>query len=444
MKETKELTMGVVLSDDSQTSIIYELLDHQGVIYETIAQKDSPSKIYPVVILPKYNDLGFSVAKKNCVCEDNVMIADKIVDLRKIRQFLSGEILIKDDQLDPFVNKEEIKLVSQIKNRLAALDLPLVTKSFWPRKARACCVVTHDIDWFTYSPFHKVVFDGELKPHQIIKLLLTNLFKRKNYGWNISEMVNLETSLGCKSTFLFKTEYQETEKKFLDQSLGLLKKQQEQGFEIALHASHSSHKNLEALESELSIFRGKVGRDPAGIRHHILKFIAPQTWKLEVEKGIAYDATFSHNEFFGFRSEVCYPYHPFAEAERLPLVELPTSFMDWTLLNRKRRGRLAESTLQQVKECVEKYNGVLTVNFHNTYINQDTFPDILALYSSLLKQVASDNYWVATAFECVRWWNERASASPKPRITSDREITAIRTPVELDVNGPNDFSVKYQ
>ena len=104
----RELTIGVVASDDAQTSVIYELLDHQGVIYETIGQEGRTSKLYPAVILPQHKDLGFSIAEKNCVQEGNVIIADGIVDLQKIRQFLSGEISIKDDQLDPFVNKEEV------------------------------------------------------------------------------------------------------------------------------------------------------------------------------------------------------------------------------------------------------------------------------------------------------------------------------------------------
>ena len=446
MKEARELTTGVVTTDNALTSVVHEILDHQGIIYENISPNEQDSStIFPVVILPEYTEQGFSAAKKICVSEENVLIADKIVNLRKIRQFLAGEISVKGDQFDLYINTEETNLVSQVKDRLARLNLPLVRKSFWPNKARACCVITHDIDWFTYSPFHKAVLGGDLNPLQAVKLFVTNLFRRRNYGWNIPEMVDLEVNHDCKSTFLFRTEYPERELTYLDQSLQLLKEkiERKQGFEIALHGAHSSHHDLKALETELSLFREKVGQETVGIRYHILKFIPPQTWKIESEKNILYDATFSYNEYFGFRGEVCFPYHPCSDVGRLPLIELPTSFMDWTLLHRKKRGRSAESTLQRVKESVERYNGVLTVNFHNTYINQQTFPDIYELYASLLSQVAAEKYWVATASECARWWNERTSAKPNPRITSSGEITAFRTLVELDVIDTKEFSVKY-
>ncbi|MGI0090848.1 MAG: hypothetical protein ACREBS_03980 [Nitrososphaerales archaeon] len=361
--------------------------------------------------------------------------------MEKIQHCLSGELGVKEDQFGLFVNTEAAKLVQQIEDQLAKLNLPLVRKWYWPKGAKACCVLTHDIDWLEYSPYHKAVLNRELGLAHATRLLLGNLFIRKNYGWNIPEMIDMEKGFGCKSTFFLRTEYADREKKLVDSSVELLKKQE---FEIGLHASHSSHKTSEALKSELSEFRRLFGETPLGIRYHILRFLAPSTWKVEMGEGIQYDATFAYNEYFGFRSEVCFPYHPFATGERLAITELPTSFMDWTLLHRKVRGHSAESTLQRVKESIEKYNGVLTVNFHNTYINQNTFPDIFALYKSLLKQVASENYWVATASECVKWWNERAFASPKPRIMSSDEIVAVQTPAQLAASGSKKFSIRYE
>lgn len=439
MLENKELTMGVIPSGDS-TSLLCEILDHQGIIYDLVSKEST--KTYPVMILPEYDESALSIAKRSDVAENNVIICDKLVDIGRIRQFLSGETSTRDDQLDLFVNREEVKLVSEIRNQLANAGLPLVRKCFWPRRLGACCVITHDIDWFTYSPFHKVVLGGDLKIRQLIKLFLTNLLGRKNYGWNIPEMVSLEKDSGCKSTFLFQTMYPEAAEEYFAKSLEILKRQQD--FEIALHASHSSHKDSRALDSELSSFHRNVGRDTEGIRYHILKFETPRTWKLEAEKNLKYDATFSYNEYFGFRAEVCFPYHPYADRERLPIVELPTGFMDWTLLHRKRRGRSAESILKSVKERVEEYNGVLTLNFHNTYINNDTFPDIYGLYRSIMKEVASESYWIATASECVGWWNERAYAKPRPIISTDGEIRAQRTAVELDVSGEKKFLLKYE
>lgn len=441
-KETNQLTIGVVPSDSLSTELTCEILEHQGVIYELVNQADPKRKIYPVVLLPENSSSTLTKAASICISADNVLIVDKIVDLQKIKGYLSGETVSKQDQFNCFVNAEESKLVSKIGERLDASDLPLVTKSIWPNNARACCVITHDIDWFTYSPFHKVVFDGISNPLQIAKLVLANLIRHKDYGWNIPEMVDLERVATCKSTFLFRTEYYEYELDLLRRSLELIKRNNA-GSEIALHASHSSHSSDQALETELSKFKTMFGHEPSGIRYHTLKFDVPKTWNIESRKSMQYDATFSYNEYIGFRSEICFPYHPFDGKCKISIVEIPTAIMDWTLLHRKLRGRNAELVLQKAKETVEKYNGVLTVNFHNSYINKSTFPDIYNLYSSLLKQVVQDNYWVATAEECVKWWNVRSSALIEPKLTGENEITARPTPVQLVVKGKKPYSMRY-
>lgn len=440
MKNTKELTIGVTPSDSRHATVLQEILDHQGVISEIVAEPTS--KLYPVVLTTDNNDGSIATASRSCVSDDNVIVVEKWIDLDKIGQFLSGETSIPTDQFALFVNSEEEKLVSRIRSRFDELDLPLIRKSFWPNNAKACCVVTHDIDWFQYSPLHKAVLKGNLRIDRIIRLILANLVRQKNYGWNIPEILEMEEKTISKSTFLFKTIYPERDSGLFAESLRLLNKRK--AFELALHASHLSHRDEQALDSELAIFREKIGGNPEGLRYHTLKFVVPQSWKMEVAKNIRYDATFSYNENFGFRSEVCFPYHPIVGNQTLEVLELPTCFMDWTMLRRGIRRRKAESMYHRLKQCVEKYSGVLVVNFHNTYLNRETFPDVYALFNLILTEVRSENYWIATAAECARWWEQRASFSPKVRMTSDREITAIRSPVELVVSNSKRYTIKYQ
>ncbi|HEV2225616.1 MAG TPA: hypothetical protein VGR56_02280, partial [Nitrososphaerales archaeon] len=73
-------------------------------------------------------------------------------------------------------------------------------------------------------------------------------------------------------------------------------------------------------------------------------------------------------------------------------------------------GSQAERVLGSIMERVEHYNGLLLVNFHNTYLNRDTFPDVLELYEGLIDRVFERGYWVTTASECSEWWRRRASA----------------------------------
>jgi hypothetical protein len=147
--------------------------------------------------------------------------------------------------------------------------------------------------------------------------------------------------------------------------------------------------------------------------------------------GILYDATFSHTEFFGFRGGTCFPYHPFAE-RRLGVTELPTGFMDWTALKRKIRGARMRNVLGEIVSKTVSYHGAVVVNFHNTYLNKDTFPDVLENYEWLLKEATKNGYWIATAQQCVEWWNYRSSCMPQLQLEGGKVIRA-RTQVPLTV-----------
>jgi hypothetical protein len=156
----------------------------------------------------------------------------------------------------------------------------------------------------------------------------------------------------------------------------------------------------------------------------------PSTWELESSAGLDYDATFSYNRFFGFRGETCFPYHPFGE-RRLPLLELPTSFMDWTALNRGLRGGSVEKILDVIMEGVELYHGLLVVNFHNTYLNRETFPDVLGLYEGLIERVSSRGYWTTTAESCSSWWKRREAATPQVSPEGGKPWASGDIPVEV-------------
>jgi len=146
-----------------------------------------------------------------------------------------------------------------------------------------------------------------------------------------------------------------------------------------------------------------------------LKFDVPRTWQIQAEAGVSYDATFCFNRFFGFRAEVCFPYRPIVNS-RPPLVELPTSYMDWTSLHRNLGEKEQRVVLQKELDGVLRYHGVMVVNFHNTYLNKMTFPTVLRTYKWLLDTASAKNLWVATAEQCVSWWNLRANSKTHPRL----------------------------
>ena len=407
-----DLTIGVVPQGSIYDEVLFEMLDHHGVAYRSVDREGEPRK-YPIVLISRYSEEAYTLALRSCNSESDVLIAEKIVAFDLVLSLLGGGAIDRRDNFDLAVNAEEKKLLSAVRERLFALKLPLVRKWYWPGSAKACCVLTHDIDWFDYSPFHKQVVKQSANPFRLLRLAFDSLIRKKDYGWNIPETAALEQEYGFKSTFFFQMSY--GGKDLLEQSAEILKKQ---SFELALHGAETSYRDPESLRNELALFRERIGLDPRGLRYHILKFEPPHTWEIEAAAGLEYDATFYFNRFFGFRAGICFPYRPFSQHSRIPILELPTGYMDWTSLHKAQGAREQLETLEKTRTAVEGYHGVLVANFHNTYLNRETFPSVYRTFKALLETAKREGYWVATARECANWWQLRASVQIDPRLES--------------------------
>jgi hypothetical protein len=427
--------LGVLNQRTVLDEVLLEMLDHQGILYEEVGNE--AARTYPVVLLTTPESDALATARRSCSSADAVIVVGKSIDLRKVLRCLSGLEDTRADRLGCTVNQSEVELVELIKEACASAKVPLVRKGFWPGNAPACCVITGDVDWLTYSPFHAAVAKGGLSPGRAAGLVYGSL-KRRNFGLNFDAMVEPMKRHGHRSTVFLRAAYEKGEENLAD-AVSLLK---DAGFEIGLHGSEGAHTNLDSLSSQLEAIRSLTGATPRGTRHHILKVKVPTTWEIESSAGLDYDATFSYNRFFGFRGEVCFPYHPFG-SRRLPLLELPTSFMDWTALNRGMRGESAERILNSITERVEHYHGLLMVNFHNTYLNRETFPDVLGLYERLIDRVTERRYWVTTAESCSEWWRRRAAARPEFSLDGRNPTGGDEIPLEVLTHGhPSSLEAK--
>jgi hypothetical protein len=417
--------------------ILAELLEQQGVSFKTVFTSDAIHS-GPVALISQSTPEAHLRATESCGGKkENVLVAEEIINLETIKQLLGGLRNYEKDNFDLPINEEGRKLVAAIGTRMAEIGLPLVLKSAWPKGSRACCVLTHDIDFMSFSPFHKVVWRRLDRRSRFLGLLYNGAVKRTNFGWNIPETIELEKRYGFRSTFLFMNRYKANDDAYFERSLKLVK---DGGSEIALHASESSHQTAEALDAEMKIFHERVGFYPRGLRHHILKFQSPETWVLESQFGLEYDATFGYNRFFGFRAGSCTPFHPFTSTARIPILELPTGFMDWTALHRSNDNSRFGEFLQLAKERVEEFHGALVVNFHNTYLNKETFPDVIGEYESLLRDIREKEYWVATAAECAAWWRHRSLENIDPRMSDDGAILVNERDISIHTFEAKDMS----
>ena len=236
-----------------------------------------------------------------------------------------------------------------------------------------------------------------------IKLRSSSFFYPKHYLYNIPEIISKEKQRNVRSTFFFLANYELHQQEFLN-TLEILRKEKN---EIGLHGSFSSYKNLDLLKKEKGKLEKYVKAKVKGVRQHELNFLIPLTWEYQEKVGFAYDLTFSYNTRIGFRSGSCFPYHPIdiVKSKKFSLLEIPTSFMDWTVLSKTYDELL--KILAKLEQVVEKYNGCLVMNFHNTYLNEETFPNMEKFYTHVLDDLKERNYWLTTAHECHAWWTKR-------------------------------------
>lgn len=444
----QKLTVGIVSTNKFHANIIKEILCHLGIPFEEIDKKTSVN--FPCVILPVQKEEDFSIASKLCQSEDNILVFDNKYSIQTFCLALGGFLdheLVENKYIVPKLSVMEFELLENIKDCFFGLDLPLIRKWYWPNFADACFVATHDID--SLDPILRI---SELKERIGLNWLkFISDFIRKRTGQEIYKLIREENRRQIKSTFLFFPDYGKVQNKFLD-ILNCLK---QMNFEIGLHASEFSYYNHTQLENEKIKLEELVDSDLNGVRQHQLNFLPPFTWRCQEKSGFNYDLSFSYNTDFGFRSGICFPYHPvdIIEKRRFSLVEMPTSFMDWTALSRNMNYDEAWSTLMRLENMIKELHGCFVVNFHNTYQNKD-FPLIKKLYSELLDYVINKNYWIATAGKCSSWWLKRENtklnaffykktiqgnlSSPLPLIIETDEDV-----IKLDLK-ENDFTIKLK
>jgi len=401
--EVKQLSIGLVCSGGIYDEVIKEVLNHQGILFKEIQKRPDNYEKFPCIILPHYVDEDYELARKHSEDEDNIIIAEREIPLNAILNALGGKFESSStDLIYPIINQYEIEFLKKIKEKHRALDLPLMRKWFWPGFSKACCIMTHDIDWLYYSPWHFAVMRNKSVP-QLIKLAYQSLIHKRNYGNNIPEIILKEKQRNIRSSFYFLTKCRVYQQEFFK----ILERLKKENFEIGLHGSLSSYKNFNLLKNEKDELEEYAKVKVKGIRQHELKFLTPLTWKYQEEAAFAYDLTFYYNDKIGFRSGICFPYHPInvSENKKFSILEIPTSFMDWTVLS-KSYDELFE-IVAKLEEIVENLNGCLVMNFHNCYQNRETFPQMERLYSDILDYVKEMNYWVTTANDCWSWWLKR-------------------------------------
>lgn len=281
----------------------------------------------------------------------------------------------------------------------------------YPEGKKFAVCLTHDIDVVNFSKSGLVygaarsLMQGQIR--NSLKMPFCNIYKKWNPWWNFKDIMALEEKYGAKSSFYFMA----LEKGDLDFNYNIedleaeLGNISDNGWEVGLHGGHEAYDNLDQIKEMKKRLESILGKEVIGYRNHYLRFKTPDTWDILSKAGFKYDATFGYNDCSGFRNGMCHPFKPFNLNTRkeIEILEIPLTIMDCTLFNDYMRldFKKAWELTKQLIDTVENYNGVITILWHNTYMQGNN----LRFYEQILKY-CHKTACITSGEEIHNWWNK--------------------------------------
>ena len=274
----------------------------------------------------------------------------------------------------------------------------------YPEDKKFAVCLTHDIDVVHLSKLSTMYGAArslmQYQTKSAFKMLFSNINKNWNPWWNFKDIMALEEKYGAKSSFYFLT-LDEGDLDFnfkvedLEHEMGNIV---DNGWEVGLHGGHEAYNNLDEIKEKKERLEKVLGKAVIGYRNHYLKFKVPDTWGLLSKAGFKYDTTFGYADCVGFRNGMCHPFKPFNldTNMEIDILEIPLTIMDCTLFDyMKQDMNGAWDVTKLLIDTVERYNGVITILWHNTYMADEN----LKFYEKILKYCYDKGAWMTSGEE---------------------------------------------
>lgn len=308
----------------------------------------------------------------------------------------------------------------------------------WPNNAKFAVCLTHDVDEVrkTYQYFTQTIkglknLDLKKAAYQSASLL-TDRLTRNNPYWTFDKIMEIENTLGVRSTFYFLKERAKVN--ILDKStwhhyarkydfsdpevVSIIRKMNSEGWEVGLHGSFESYRVGELLKEEKEELEKIIVNDKVySIRQHHLNLKIPKTWEYQGNVGLKCDTSlgFKGGKSIGFRWGTCFPFHPLGNVNGemngtgsgylLPVLEIPLTIMDISV----RPDTESWGKCQRVIDRVEEQGGVLNLLWHHTVFNDKEYPGWGDMYEKLIVECQRRGAWITNARNIADWWLKRNS-----------------------------------
>lgn len=173
--------------------------------------------------------------------------------------------------------------------------------------------LSHDVDWRRQGPPIEHVIKRKERFDE-------NAFKdvtKKNLYYNMPQYMDLEEKYGVRSTFFFRTVYDNGDyMDYEDDIIALIKG----GWEVGLHLSHTSVDDFNKIKEEKDKLEKLTHTKITGNRVHYLGFNKQLPQKLS-QLGFVYDSSITRSKYQIHKDDL--GYHKYDK-----LIEFPVTIMD--------------------------------------------------------------------------------------------------------------------
>lgn len=274
--------------------------------------------------------------------------------------------------------------------------------------------LSHDVDRVAKTFQYVTHFLRYLKTGNLRAALyqMKSLAARAHY-WQFEKIMEIEDKLGLRSTFFFLNEtypFHPWKLRSWRLSLGyynmldpcvqrVIKDLDNQGWEIGLHGSYLSYRDVNLLRKEKADIESIVGHRVIGIRQHYLN-LDNDTWARQAEAGFLYDASFGFTDDIGFKDNRFQPFMPLANRR---FYVMPLAIMDGCVIRKKTPFADAVKVIELARD-----NGAcLVLNWHQERLNEKEFPGWRDLYVRLIEECRSRDAQFSTIGDYIRLMSER-------------------------------------
>jgi len=283
-------------------------------------------------------------------------------------------------------------------------------------------LLSHDVDRIKTSYLSEIPFKIKqflnLKPSRLSKkelfiLIFKYITKFNKKIWSFDWLMQLEIDLNIRSAFYFLDNHGKKDSTYSlkeDKTVRTISKLHENGFEIGIHGTFDSYIDKNELLRIKNDLHEVTNRKQLGIRQHYLRCEIPLTQKLQQETGYTYDTTVGFAEHEGFRNSFCHPLklYDFENDKMLEIWEIPLVIMDGTLFEyRELNFGQAKKSVECLSDEIKKFNGVLSVLWHNDFFDEVLHKGITVFFKSVLASTLNLGFENKLGLEAIQIIEEK-------------------------------------